>query len=346
LYSDNPNVAQARDYMAGTLGWDFNDSRETKELNLTHNLIADKAGFRTLMDIYDKERILELKSNIVKKIKKDNILISEDATFGEVIDQVNLPIVGTTVIGRFLAENPELFEKAKGYRFSDFKKIYANKDQLVDDKKQDEDDENKPKSQRDNLVRHLFKIQRNIHLYQSKQYNEFIRTTDFNISSIGDKARLRNSINSLTNVGEKTIEEIISIADETGICMIDDNLLRFKAQNEYLYDRIKEVRFSEFQSLFAYLEGQTPFSTQHKTKGDEFDNVLLILDNGSWNLYNFDYLFTNSGNPRVLERTRKIFYVCCTRAKKSLAVFFHQPSLDVITKAKEWFGVENIISLP
>ena len=346
LYSDNQDVARARDYLASTLGWDFNDSRETKELNLTHNLIADKAGFRTLMDIYDKERILELKAKIVKKIKEDGIVITENATFGEVIDQVGLPIRGTSVIGEFIAANPELLAKARSYLFSDFRRIYADKDQLVDDKKQDEDDENKPKSQRDNLVRHLFKIQRNIQLYRNKQYNEFIRTTDFNISSIKDKSRLRENIDSLTNVGEKTIEEIISIADETGICMIDDNLLRFKTQNEYLYDRIKEVRFLEFQNLFAYLEGQTPFSTQHKTKGDEFDNVLLILDNGSWNLYNFDYLFTNSGNPRVLERTQKIFYVCCTRAKKSLAVFFHDPSPGVIVKAKEWFGIENVISLP
>jgi hypothetical protein len=30
-----------------------------------------------------------------------------------------------------------------------------------------------------------------------------------------------------------------------------------------------------------YLEGATPFSTQHKTR--RFSNVLVILDNGKWN---------------------------------------------------------------
>ena len=89
----------------------------------------------------------------------------------------------------------------------------------------------------------------------------------------------------------------------------------------------------------------TPFSTQHKTKGDEFDNVLVILDNGRWNDYNFGYLFLNSGTESVLKRTQKIFYVCCTRARENLAVYYHNPAPNVIAKAKEWFGEANVISL-
>ncbi len=346
IYSSDPDVVQVRTYLTTTLGWDFSNAKETKELNLTHNLIADKAGSKNLMEIYDKERILELKGKIVKKINEDNIQIAENATFGDVIDQVNLTVGPNTVVGKFIAENPELLAKARAYQFSSFRKIYVDKDQLVDDKKQDEDDENKPKSQRDNLVRHLFKIQNNIRLYQNKLFNEFIRTTDFKISSVQDKVNLRDSIDTLTNVGDKTIREVITLAHEKGVCLIDDNLLRFQREKEYLFDRITAVRFLEFQKLFDYLEGHTPFSTQHKTKGDEFDHVFIILDNGNWNLYNFDNLFSNSGNPRILIRTQKIFYVCCTRAKKALAVFFHDPTPGVISTAKEWFGVENVISLP
>ena len=47
----------------------------------------------------------------------------------------------------------------------------------------------------------------------------------------------------------------------------------------------------------------------------------------------------------VRQRTEKIFYVCCTRAKENLAVFFHQPSANVIAKASEWFGAHNIVNL-
>src|SRR5690606_15290157 len=97
------------------------------------------------------------------------------------------------------------------------------------------------------------------------------------------KRELKENIESLINVGDKTIEDIITEANERGICIIDDKLLDFKEKKEYLYNRVKEVKFSEFQKLYEYLEGQTPFSTQHKTKGAEFDNVLVVLDNGGWN---------------------------------------------------------------
>ena len=127
--------------------------------------------------------------------------------------------------------------------------------------------------------------------------------------------------------------------------MIDDRLNAFKEKNEYLYNRVMNVKFSEFQKLYEYLEGHTPFSTQHKTKGAEFDNVLVILDNGGWNNYNFGNLFLGTGSASVLDRTQKIFYVCCTRAKENLAVFFHNPDNQVVAKAKEWFGDSNTINI-
>ena len=88
-----------------------------------------------------------------------------------------------------------------------------------------------------------------------------------------------------------------------------------------------------------------------------------MLDNGDWNDYNFKYLFDKENIyqqlldgksktksklesfPRVLNRTQKIFYVCCTRTKEKLSVFFHNPDAQVIEKAKEWFGVENVIKI-
>jgi len=342
-YSNDGNLQTFRDY----LGWDFLDSKQTKELNLTHNLIAGKAGFRGLMEIYDRDRIIELKNKITKKIKEDNIEISEEATFGEVLDQVNLPVKPSTQVGQFITENNDLYTAARNYKFSDFRKIYLDKDQLLDDKKQDKEDENRKGSKRDHLIKHLFKIQNNISLYQNKKYNEFLRITDFkyNFKNIEQKRLLQKSIIELIDVGDKTIEQIIADANEKGICLVDDNLMRFIAEKEYVYNRIKNIRFSEFQKLYDYLEGATPFSTQHKTKGDEFNNVLVILDNGKWNDYNFEYLFLNSGTLSVLERTQKIFYVCCTRAKENLAVYYHNPKPAVIEKAKELFGPGNVVCL-
>lgn len=342
IYSTNSNLVNIRNY----LGWNFQDAKKTKELNLTHNLIADKAKFRTLMDIYDKDQILNYRDKIKKKIKDENIETDfSENTFGEVIDIIGIP--PTRGQQTFIEEHHDLFEYAKAYNYKDLCSIYIDKDQLLDDKKQDQEEEKKKGSKRDNLIKHLFKIQNNIALYQDKKLNEFLRATDYlkNIISIEEKRILKQKIEELTIVGVKSIEDIINDANEKGICIIDDNLSRFMIEKKYVYDRVKDVKFSEFQELYKYLEGFTPFSTQHKTKGTEFDNILVILDNGGWNNYNFEKMFNGTASESVMNRSKKIFYVCCTRAKENLAVYFYDPSHIVISKAGELFGVDNVINL-
>lgn len=355
IYSTNPDLNRIKEH----IGWDFRDSKNVKELNLTHNLIAEKAGFENLMSIYDKDPIISLKNTITAKIKdnkkygKPEVVFNEDDTFDNVVDVFQLK--EKKVKGQeqkfkkdILLENPvnaELYNQLKDLPFSFVRKIYLDKDQLIDDKKQSEEDENKKGSNRDDLIKHLYKIQKNISLYQARKYNEFLKVTDYKISSIQNKKDLKDNIHSLIDVGDKTIEQIIEDANEKGICVIDDKLNRFKQNKEYVYNRVKQVKFSEFQKLFEYLEGKTPFTTQHKTKGAEFDNVLVILDNGKWTQYNFENLFLEQGTESVLKRTQKIFYVCCTRTKENLAVFYHNPSQAVISKAKEWFGENNVTAI-
>ena len=356
LHSTESDISKVGRYLEENYNWDFSNSKVTKELNLTHNLIADKAGFRTLMDIYDKDQILSFKDRIRKYIKDNSIATDFSTnTFGEVLQTLEQGKNGreldkvspTAGMQTFIDNNLELYNYVKTLNYAEFSRMYVDKDQLLDDKKQDEYDENKTGSKRDNLIKHLFKIQTTIYLYQNRRYNEFLRATDyrFKITSIESKKILKENIESLVNVGDKTIEEIIRQANEKEICLIDDKLETFKEKRQYLYNRVKDVKFREFQKLFEYLEGQTPFSTQHKTKGAEFDNVLVILDNGGWNNYNFEKMFLGTASPSVMDRTQKIFYVCCTRAKEKLAVFYHNPDAQVIEKAKEWFGEENVINI-
>ena len=355
IHSTNQDISRVKMFLSEHHGWDFSNAKETKELNLTHNLIADKAGFRTLMDIYDKDPIMGLRKDILQKNKdnkkqcKPEIPIDEGDTFDVVVDKFQLKNRQRQLKKDILLSDPqnvELYNQLKNKLFSEVRRMYLDKDQLIDDKKQDEKDENKKGSKRDNLIRHLFKIQTNIILYKNKQYNEFLRITDYKeIKRIEDKKILKQNIESLINVGDKTIEEVINDAHEKGICLIDEKVEKFRDEKEYIYNRVKDVKYSQFQKLYDYLEGKTPFSTQHKTKGSEFDNVLVILDNGKWNDYNFENLFLGGGTASVLERTQKIFYVCCTRAKENLAVFYHNPSVNVVDKAKTWFGEDNVLQI-
>lgn len=338
------------DVLRQLLGWDFSDP-QTKELNLTHNLIASKAGFQRLMAIYDGDRILDYKKRITDYIKKNNIVGDFSGfTFGEMVEKLKVGKTGaelqrirpTPAMESFIASNQELYGKAQAYSFDEFKKIYADKESLLDDKKEAEDNESKGGSKRDDLIKHLFKIQNNVNLYTEEKYNEFLRKTEFKIKSVTDKMRLKEIIAPLQGMSNNTIEEVIEYADQHRICKKDDKFLEFAEKKNYIYDQVKKIEFKEFQNLFNYLEGYTPFSTQHKIKGAQFDNVLVILDNGKWTHYNFEYLFENKGTPTVLERTQKLFYVCCTRAKENLAVYYFDPSQSVLDTARYWFGGMNV----
>ncbi len=264
LHSTDEDIYKVEKLLEEKYGWDFNNSKETKELNLTHNLIAGKAKFRTLMDIYDDDPVIGLKSEILEKIKynkknnKSEIEIGEDDTFDTVVDKFKLKNRQNKLKKDLLLADPikvALYNQLKDKPFSDVRKIYLNKDALIDDKKQDEVDENKKGSKRDNLIRHLFKIQNNISLYQNKKFNEFLRATDYRskLTNIAKKKELKENIESLVNVGDKTIEEVITDANERGISVIDDKLVAFKEKNEYLYNRVKDVKFSEFELVHNFV---------------------------------------------------------------------------------------------
>ncbi len=342
------------DYIKAKIGWSFKKGDSAKELNLTHNLIAGKAGFPLLMAIYDGDPVIALKDTLVAKMKSSAnngapYEIPEDASFEGVLDLVNpTDRFGVARKDLLIAEHPDLYAKVKDMPFLQIKNIYLNKDSLIDDKKESVDDDNRTGSKRDALVKHLVRLYDNVNLYQDGKYNEFIRKTQFSINSVSDKKILKESIVELSEAGNRSINEVIELAHKLNICLKDDHLDNFIANKGYIYDRIGTVPFQEFINLYNYLEGYTPFSTQHKIKGNEFTNVLVVLDNGGWNLYNFEYLFdqTMPGSlskakqnsyPRILMRTQKLFYVCCTRAKENLFIFYHDPSVEVLKTANEWF---------
>ncbi|MBS1502480.1 MAG: ATP-dependent helicase [Bacteroidetes bacterium] len=347
LHSKSFDKNKLRDY----LGWDFNNSKLTKELYLTHNLIAPKAGFRELMEIYDKDPVIALKRDILTRTKENekngraNPQIDENATFDQVVDIFELRNRQRELKKDvLLATVPNLYNQLKDLPWQVVKAIYIDKEALIDDKKQDHLEENKKGSKRDNLIKHLFKIQDSIYYYKKRDYREFLKRTAYKITSNKDKVKLKECIENLDGMSDSTIEEVIDYAAESGICIKDDKLAQFKVNSPYLYNRVKDVKYKPFQNLYEYLEGYTPFSTQHKIKGAEFQNVLVVMDNGNWSDYNFEYLFTKrTDKPTVIERTKKIFYVCCTRSKDNLAVLYIDPNDVVIVTAKELFGDDNVV---
>ncbi|GAB3316506.1 UvrD-helicase domain-containing protein [Luteimonas notoginsengisoli] len=97
--------------------------------------------------------------------------------------------------------------------------------------------------------------------------------------------------------------------------------------------QLRDVPYKEIIALDRFIDGHTPFATKHSVKGDEFENVLVVLGRG-WNKYNFDQFLqwsaegVPSGKQDAFERNRNLFYVCCSRPTTRLALLFTQELSD------------------
>lgn len=110
-------------------------------------------------------------------------------------------------------------------------------------------------------------------------------------------------------------------------------------------DSMMRCEFRELAGYYTYINSESPYSTQHGTKGAEFDRVVVVLDDeeGRFNLYSYDKLLglaspsktdiqnRTEGKDSAIERTRRLFYVCVSRAKESLAVVLFARDADTAT---------------
>ena len=316
-------------------GWDFRDGKRTKDLRLTHKLIAADAGFELLLELYDKDPVhLFLRKN-AKVI--DARLAAMDVTFETAALQAGLT----------LPEDP-LFAHVSQQPWETVRRIYLDKEDLTADRSlrhHADHNDNAPNP----LLHHLFRIHDLMLLYEAGSYFDVIHQTAFQITRLEDKITLRKGMDALEEAMNGTIGDVIDCANDRNLCIWDDTLIRFAERNEYQHWRLRQIPYSQFQNLYRYQEGFNALSTQHKIKGLEYDNVLLILDNGKWNSYNFKYLLDPTTNQKkyatVIERTKKLFYVCCTRAMEHLAVYIHAPDPRDLAGAKVLFGESNCINL-
>lgn len=359
LYGNDLKMAYSSEFMKD---WNFENSKQTKELRLTHTLIAGEAHFEELYNIYDSDPVLKLKKDLKAYVKKKQIEIEEDKTFDEVLNEIEWfyqkgKNTGKSHLEVFLDDpsNEKLYSHVKDLPYSVVSKFYWEKDQLIDDKIE-KDGKIIRDAKRDALIAHLFRIQDIIALYISSNYRDLLRKIGRKIQRNSDKRELHDELESLRLISQKSIGEVIDFANEKSLCAKSDAFNSFIEKNEYLYWRVSAVPYSVFQNLYSYIEGRRPFSTQHKVKGLEYENVLVILDSSGWNKYNFDYVLDDSiydslpkgkkeSYKRIKRRTEKLLYVCCTRAKENLVLYYPEPSSGVIQGMERLIGKDNCVNL-
>ena len=327
--------------------WDFSDGKQTKELRLTHKYNAEMTGFKDLYDLYNADLITKLISGIKKKTDKGNLDCNK--TLGEIALEVKPTYNKVELLDQINGNEiyQSIYNVLEDMSWEEaYEKCRITKESLMSYKLNGMSGRYEDNSYRDRILRRLDILEEIIELYEANRFNDFLRITKFSIHNRNDKICLKQAIDYLVSEDNQTIEHVLKFAEVKGL-LKEDELFSDYISNKgfYLWERIKKITFNQYRKSVLYLKEFSPICTQHSVKGSEYDNVLLVLES-DWNKYDFRTLFgKGSPNSNVQKRTKKLFYVCITRAKKNLIIYMPTDDSDILEKAKEYFGEENVIDL-
>ncbi|PDT82733.1 Fis family transcriptional regulator [Bradyrhizobium sp. Y36] len=119
--------------------------------------------------------------------------------------------------------------------------------------------------------------------------------------------------------------------------------------------------FAEIAPYAQYISNTAEFGTHQGVKGLEFDRVMVLMDDseargfmfgyekffGAKELSPSDLSNESQGRDSSVSRTRRLFYVTCSRAKKSLALVLYTSSPEAVKMQmlkNEWFDEHEILS--
>ena len=114
-----------------------------------------------------------------------------------------------------------------------------------------------------------------------------------------------------------------------------------------------------FKSYDDYVNQRTRFDTHQGVKGLEFDRVMVIIDDSEAKgfMFSYDKLFgvkeltetdikhIEAGEESSIDKTKRLFYVVCTRAKESLAIVMYSSDSNKVKNqaiSKGWFAEQEI----
>lgn len=324
--------------------WDFSDGSRTKELRLTHKYNAEMAGFKDLYYLYNDDLITTLISKIKDKIEKESL--DKDKTLDALALELRPKFKNKYLLDQISEDETykSFYSLLKDMMWDEvYERCRINKESLMSYKFNGVSGKYEASSYRDRILRRLDILEEIIEIYESNRLNDFLRITKFPILSRNDKLFLKQTIEYLSNEDNKTIGEILDFAEEKGI-LKEDELFNDYILNKgfYLWGRIKNIPFKQYRKSIFYLKEFSPMCTQHSVKGSEYDDVLLILES-NWNKYDFNTLFGKGSTSRSVQlRTKKLFYVCITRAKKNLVIYMPTNDCEIVKTAENYFGKENV----
>lgn len=197
-------------------------------------------------------------------------------------------------------------------------------------------------------------------------------------------AKAREAVESLQGLfkdgADPTFQEVLTSVGQSGLFNIPESLKPFAGGDLPVADaaanqeddestatkRLASIRqflggrFSPIEAYSLYIDSKTELSTHQGVKGLEFPRVLVIMDDSEAGgfLFSYEKLFgakelsttdvknQENGDETGIDRTRRLFYVTCSRAELSLALIAYSANPAKVQQGllkQNWFKPEEII---
>lgn len=144
--------------------------------------------------------------------------------------------------------------------------------------------------------------------------------------------------------------------------LIDDALEERETEDDetvLAWESALNLTLFEYKAYDDYVNDRTMYATHQGVKGLEFSRVLVLIDDkdAKGKLFNYERLFEveplsktdekniEEGRETSIDRTLRLLYVTCTRAKHSLALLMYTANPEkakATALAKGWFNNDEI----
>lgn len=195
-----------------------------------------------------------------------------------------------------------------------------------------------------------------------KPYELYLRCRD-------ESQKVANIVN-----GNHSIRDVVKVVCSSQLLPVPDvlrqaSILSTKDVNNELEEDLQawvlvmDLPINMVRGYDDYVNQRTRFDTHQGVKGLEFDRVMVIVDDSEAKgfLFSYDKLFgvkeltktdkmhIEAGKESSVDRTQRLFYVTCTRAKESLAIVMYTSDSEKVKNQainKGWFSEQEILLLP
>ena len=191
-----------------------------------------------------------------------------------------------------------------------------------------------------------------------KSYELYLRCreeTGTVAKKVNDDHSIREVVKAVRDSQLLTIPEVIRQACELTPDEINDEM----EEDLQAWVKVMDLPISMVRKYDDYVNQHTRFDTHQGVKGLEFERVMVIIDDSEAKgfMFSYDKLFgvkeltetdikhIEAGEESSIDRTLRLFYVTCTRAKESLSIIMYTSDPNKVRNQainKGWFAEQEI----